>query len=136
MIRNENIGSIRLWLDDNVHNTYAKELLPRAVGYSAGLLNYFFRGTLEITAPDTYVYSIIDGSSNPQQFTKIKAKVMNTTPNEQIQAGVLQAVAKYKKGQTMHLTYPQTHQHKHQGSRNTPTLYQHNGHYHQPKYHP
>ena len=97
MIRNENIGSIRLWLDDNVHNTYAKELLPRAVGYSAGLLNYFFRGTLEITAPDTYVYSIIDGSSNPQQFTKIKAKVMNTTPNEQIQAGVLQAVAKYKK---------------------------------------
>ncbi|MFZ3090790.1 MAG: hypothetical protein WA240_09245 [Nitrospirota bacterium] len=83
--------------DDNVYQDYASLLLPRAVGYSAGLLNYFFRGTLEITAPDTYVYSIIDGSSNPQQFTKIKAKVMNTTPNEQIQAGVLQAVAKYKK---------------------------------------
>ncbi len=83
-------------LDNNVYSDYASLLLPRAVGYSAGLLNYFFRGTLEITAPDTYVYSIIDGSINPQQFTKIKAKVKNTTPNEQIQAGVLQAVAKYK----------------------------------------
>ncbi len=86
-----------LKLDEKVYSDYASLLLPRAVGYSAGILNYFFRGTLEITAPDTYVYSIIDGSSNPQQFTKIKAKVMNTTPNEQIQAGVLQAVAKYKK---------------------------------------
>ena len=84
-------------LDEKVYSDYASLLLPRAVGYSAGLLNYFFRGTLEITAPDTYVYSIIDGSINPQQFTKIKAKVRNTTPNEQIQAGVLQAVAKYKK---------------------------------------
>lgn len=37
------------WLDDNVHNTYAKELLPRAVGYSAALLNYFFRGELGVT---------------------------------------------------------------------------------------
>lgn len=37
-----------VWLDDNVHNTYAKELLPRAVGYSAGLLNYFFRGQLGV----------------------------------------------------------------------------------------
>ena len=35
-------------LDDNVHNTYSKKLLPRAVGYSAGLLNYFFRGTIGI----------------------------------------------------------------------------------------
>ncbi|MCK9418016.1 MAG: hypothetical protein M0R70_01400 [Nitrospirae bacterium] len=38
-----------VWLDNNVHNTYAKELLPRAIGYSAGLLNYFFRGKLGIT---------------------------------------------------------------------------------------
>jgi len=38
-----------VWLDDNVHNTYAKELLPRAVGYSAALLDYFFRGKVSIT---------------------------------------------------------------------------------------
>ncbi len=37
-----------IWLDDNVHNTYASQLIPRAVGYSAGLLNYFFRGELNM----------------------------------------------------------------------------------------
>ncbi len=36
-----------MWLDENVHNTYAMELLPRAVGYSAALIDYFFRGKLD-----------------------------------------------------------------------------------------
>jgi len=34
-------------LDPVVHDEYARRLLPRAVGYSAGLLDYFFRGTLD-----------------------------------------------------------------------------------------
>ncbi|OGP11990.1 MAG: hypothetical protein A3G39_07010 [Deltaproteobacteria bacterium RIFCSPLOWO2_12_FULL_43_16] len=38
-----------LTLDDNVYNNYASLLLPRAVGYSAGFLNYFFRGNFKIT---------------------------------------------------------------------------------------
>lgn len=38
-----------LELDDNVYQDYASLLLPRAVGYSAGLLNYFFRGKFKIT---------------------------------------------------------------------------------------
>jgi len=42
------ISSLRLWLDNNVHNTYANELLPAAIGYSAGLLNYFFRGDIRL----------------------------------------------------------------------------------------
>jgi hypothetical protein len=102
---NGDLSSLTLWLDDNVHNTYAKELLPRAVGYSAGLLNYFFRGTLEITAPDQCVYSLIDGAGT-QEFTKIKAKVMNTSyikdqagnniSFEEIKSGALQAIARYK----------------------------------------
>jgi hypothetical protein len=88
-------------MDDNVYQLYAVKLLPRAVGYSAGLLNYFFRGSLEISAPSTTVYAITDGKETPydnkhQQFTKIKAKVKNTTPNETISAGTLQAVASYK----------------------------------------
>ncbi len=42
-------GSVSyVWFDDNVHNTYAKELLPRAVGYSAALLDYFFRGDINL----------------------------------------------------------------------------------------
>jgi len=84
-------------LNDAVHKTYANFLIPRAVGYSAGLLNYFFRGTLEITNPDRCLYGIIDGSAIPQQFKQIKAKVKNTTPNEAMQSGILQAVARYKK---------------------------------------
>jgi hypothetical protein len=85
-----------LKLDEQVYQDYAEKLIPRAVGYSAGLLDYFFRGTLEITPPDEYIYSIIDGSINLQQFTKIKAKVKNTTLNEVMQAGILQTVARYK----------------------------------------
>ncbi len=34
-------------LDDRVYEDYAGLLLPRAVGYSAGLLDYFFRGRLK-----------------------------------------------------------------------------------------
>jgi hypothetical protein len=53
LVTNGNISLLRLWLDENVHNTYAKDILPRAVGYSAGLLDYFFRGQLhiEVLAP-------------------------------------------------------------------------------------
>lgn len=35
-------------LDDHVYSDYSSLLLPRAVGYSAGLLNYFFRGNMDI----------------------------------------------------------------------------------------
>lgn len=101
------INSIsHVWLSPEVHDQYAQELLPRAVGYSAALLDYFFRGTLDVSWPETVVYSIADGSQTPytdvngnphQQFTKIKASVVNTTPNgEAIGAGELRAVAKYK----------------------------------------
>ncbi len=38
-----------LGLDNNVYADYASLLLPRAVGYSAGLLNYFFRGNMDFT---------------------------------------------------------------------------------------
>ena len=34
-------------LDDKVYEDYAAQLLPRAVGYSTGLLNYFFRGKFD-----------------------------------------------------------------------------------------
>ena len=46
------------FLDERVHQEYAARLLPRAVGYSATLLDYFFRGPLEasiqpVTDPET-----------------------------------------------------------------------------------
>lgn len=37
-------------LDDKVFRDYGEKLLPRAVGYSAALLDYFFRGSLAVWA--------------------------------------------------------------------------------------
>lgn len=34
--------------DEVCHEDYAQKLIPRAVGYSAGLLNYFFRGQMAV----------------------------------------------------------------------------------------
>lgn len=39
-------------LDDRVREDYARQLIPRAVGYSSGLINYFFRGQLAIEPVD------------------------------------------------------------------------------------
>jgi hypothetical protein len=44
-----------LILDGECYKEYAEKLIPRAVGYSAGLLNYFFRGDIRleyITTPE------------------------------------------------------------------------------------
>ena len=38
---------VKVGLDDAVHAEYAEKLLPRAVGYSAAVLDYFFRGAIE-----------------------------------------------------------------------------------------
>ena len=94
-----------LYLDEKIFEDYAAKLIPRAVGYSAALIDYFFRGTLEISPPTEYVYSIIDGGKSPQRFTLIKAKVRNTSAitagtgtsiPEATGDGKLVAVAKYR----------------------------------------
>lgn len=41
-------------LDAAVHRDYAQKLIPRAVGYSAALINYFFRGDIDIVPDDAY----------------------------------------------------------------------------------
>src|SRR3989338_8498507 len=46
-------------LDDNVYSDYASLLLPRAVGYSAGLINYFFRGKIDLVE-DVSAYRIMN----------------------------------------------------------------------------
>ncbi|MEW6419946.1 MAG: hypothetical protein AB1480_17835 [Nitrospirota bacterium] len=47
-------------LDVNVYSDYASLLIPRAVGYSAGLLNYFFRGEVEFSK-EIYEQTTADG---------------------------------------------------------------------------
>jgi len=61
-------------------------LIPRAVAYSAGMINYFFRGQMQISLPDEGVYGIVDHATpeggDPQTggFGTIKLKLQNLTP--------------------------------------------------------
>ena len=86
-------------------------LIPKAVGYSAGLINYFFRGRMEITLPDEGIYSIVDHAiadgNDPASggFEKIKLKVRNLTPTlnqgnpaiEAMSGGYLYLIAKFRR---------------------------------------
>ena len=71
--------------------------IPRAIGYSTGMINFFFRGQLTVTPPSTGIYAIVnhgtphtvdaDGiphlTSNPNLafgFTALRLQVKNTTP--------------------------------------------------------
>ena len=79
--------------DTATYDDRATLLIPRAVAYSAGLLDYFFRGKLEISLPDAGFYGIVDHSqfapgqpNHPTDvaqgfkgFGKIKLKLRNTT---------------------------------------------------------
>jgi hypothetical protein len=83
-------------LDGGVYSDYASLLLPRAVGYSAGLLEYFFRGTIEIILPPKGVYAQTE--NRDQGFTRVTLLARNTTPNEeQMTDGSIELVVKYKR---------------------------------------
>ncbi len=100
------------------YDDQAKLLVPRAVAYSAGLIDYFFRGQMEISLPDSGVYAIVDhaafagsGASatdavnGHKGFPKIRLRLKNTTPiinapdggayPQEMGAGTLVAVAKF-----------------------------------------
>ena len=64
--------------DETCHRDYAQQLVPRAVGYSTGLINYFFRGQIE--AVNLALTS--DGSGN---VTGVRSKVRNNTPGESME---------------------------------------------------
>lgn len=53
-------------LDDYVYEEYADLLIPRAIGYSAGLLDYFFRGELYVAllVPSVDEVSLTFGNQN------------------------------------------------------------------------
>lgn len=52
-------------MDDSVNRDYANQLIPRAVGYSAGLLNYFFRGKLAVSPVDDNNVKVYNFSNEP-----------------------------------------------------------------------
>ena len=80
----------------------ANLLIPRAVAYSAGLINYFFRGKLEITVPTAGIYGIVDTADPAQSsgFTHVRLQIRNSTAaaggqSQDMTGGTLVAVAKY-----------------------------------------
>lgn len=82
-------------LDDNVYADYAKLLLPRAAGYAATALHYFFRGQIELSLPDRGRYAI--ASPDQGSFDNIRVKARNVTPNsEALSSGTVELVVKYK----------------------------------------
>jgi len=87
-------------LDDNVLEDYAARLVPRAESYSAQLLRYFFRGTMEITLPSTGVYAFTSTEpADPRThgFNKVSLLVRNTTSTgEEMLGGKIELVIHYK----------------------------------------
>ncbi|MCI5121046.1 MAG: hypothetical protein D3908_07645, partial [Candidatus Electrothrix sp. AUS4] len=58
-------------LDDACYLEYAKRVIPRAIGYSASLLDYFFRGKLDFTFNGSEV-TIFNGSEEIMQNGKFE----------------------------------------------------------------
>lgn len=71
-------------LDDNVHKTYAGNLLPKTVGYSTALLDYFFRGTIEVKPVSTSANTITISAKN------------TTTNGDAMTGGTLDLVLRYR----------------------------------------
>ena len=66
--------------DETCHADYAKHLIPRAVGYSAALIDYFFRGKITLEkAPTGSGYVVVNNTDEAMAGTFILT--YNTTAN-------------------------------------------------------
>ncbi|QTA84925.1 hypothetical protein [Desulfonema magnum] len=87
-------------MDEKCFEDYATKLLPRAVEHSADLLDYFFRGRLEITLPDSGAYSVIPCPESLDEavgFHKITLRAENVSLyDEEMTGGKLTVVLKYR----------------------------------------
>jgi hypothetical protein len=86
----------------------AIKLVPKAVEYSAGLIDYFFRGEMEVRLPTEGVYGIIDGgdpASNCKDacgFKRLKVRLKNVTAPingvaQDFVGGTMTAVVKFSR---------------------------------------
>lgn len=88
-------------LDDEVHKDYAARLVPRAAGYAAALLDYFFRGTIDILPGSNGLYSFYDpwnanGDAGGFQTIKLRARNSTSNPVEAMSDGEIKLVVKHK----------------------------------------
>jgi hypothetical protein len=70
-------------------------LIDRAVSYSAGFLNHFFRGKFEVMRPETGAWAVVDHASE-SGFREIRARVKNVSTNDEaLNGGTLRAIARF-----------------------------------------
>lgn len=104
--------NLPIYMDNKCHDAYAKRLIPRAIGYTADLIDYFFRGRIEVSPIRPQDLTIRgDGKGNVSIFD-VSVKVRNasmdivqygetdnnkypTYSNENMENGYLHAVANY-----------------------------------------
>lgn len=76
-----------LYLDEACHQDYAAKLVPRAVGYSAALLDYFLRGRLEVKSLPFFYNN---------ELYSMRLKITNTTPSQEpVGNGAFNLVLRY-----------------------------------------
>jgi hypothetical protein len=82
-------------LDTECYKEYAQNLIPRAVGYSAGLLEYFFRGSIKISVPQSALYA--STSDKDAGFTRFTLLAVNdTSDGDEMLDGTIELVARYR----------------------------------------
>ena len=89
--------------DHNVNQDYAEKLIPRAVGYSAGSLDYFFRGKLhvELLVPSVNEASFSIGNEDDtgRNIDKVAVFLQNNSKVndviEPIGAGTIELIVSY-----------------------------------------
>ncbi len=62
-ISTDNINESKFNLDDSCFKDYAAILIPKAIGYSAALLDYFFRGQINLEPAANFQYLIRNNSA-------------------------------------------------------------------------
>ena len=70
-----NFSTQQLELDDNVMADYGALLFPRAIGYSAGLIDYFFRGQVD-TADPPFGYVLVPWEERPTSIDVEGVKII------------------------------------------------------------
>ncbi|WP_165869179.1 hypothetical protein [Thiogranum longum] len=96
-------------LDSRIYDAIADLLVPRGVAYSAGFLNYFFRGRLEVRPSPAGIYALLDHAATNQAndgFSTVKLQLRNATADindgtgvypQEMTNGTLFAVAKFRR---------------------------------------
>jgi hypothetical protein len=94
------ISNYPVKLDSYCYEEYAQKLLSRAVGYSASLLKYFFRGELHVQSFPIY-------TADYHEVTGLKLRIRNASPSgEAMRNGVFTVSCNYESAEGAEISLP------------------------------